>query len=227
MVRTNDDTTVIAASHRRRVLVTGVAIAVAALLLFVRRTAVDSFFERVQVPPDTVLTTPKGVPQAQYAVNIDPETNATHVIDVTPPPPPPPAPTPKPAPTDTARVRPEEKQPDRSPDLDLGDIMEKDPGARAGPTATEVASVPPRPVEITWPETRKLKQCVGQSVNVRILVSEEGSVQDVRIVPSQILPECADAALAAARHIRFEPGRTGGVPAAMWTDVRIDFQRRD
>jgi TonB family protein len=64
-------------------------------------------------------------------------------------------------------------------------------------------------------------------VNVQILVSEEGRVQDVKIGPTGMLPACADAALAAARHIRFEPGRTGGVPAAMWTEVRIDFQRRD
>jgi TonB family protein len=90
-----------------------------------------------------------------------------------------------------------------------------------------VASIPPRPVEITWPETRQLKQCIGQSVNVKILVSEEGRVKEVKIVPAEILPACADAALAAARHIRFEPGRTGGVAAEMWTEVRIDFQRRD
>jgi TonB family protein len=212
------------ATHRRRVLVAGVVLGIVALLLLVRRTAVDSFFERVQVPPDTVLTTPQGAPQALFAVNIDPETNATHVIDVTPPPPPPP---PRPAPVDTTRVRPEHNQPDRSPDLDLGDLLEQNAGAHGGATATEAANVPPRPVEITWPETRQLKQCIGQSVNVRILVSEEGRVKDVKIVAASVLPACADAALAAARHIRFEPGRAAGVPAAMWTDVRIDFQRRD
>jgi TonB family protein len=208
----------------RRIVAAGVALCILVLLVLSRRTAVDSFYQRVELPPDTVLTTPRGVPQAQFAVNIDPETNATRVIDVTPPPPPPP---PKPAPVDTTRVRPEKNQPDRAPDLDVGDLLDKDAGAHAGASSSEAASVPPRPVEITWPDTRQLKQCVGQSVNVRILVSEEGRVEDVKIVPADVLPACADAALAAARHIRFEPGRSGGVAAAMWTEVRIDFQKRD
>lgn len=211
-------------SHRIRILVAGVVLAILAVLVLSRETAVDNLFERVELAPDTVLTTARGMPQAQFAVNIDPETNVTRVIDVTPPPPPPP---PRPAPVDTARVRPEQTQPDRAPDLDLGDLLEKDPGAKAGASSSEVASIPPRPVEITWPETRQLKQCIGQSVNVKILVSEAGRVKEVKIVPAEILPACADAALAAARHIRFEPGRTGGVAAEMWTEVRIDFQRRD
>lgn len=216
----------IPSSHRTRITAAGVALGILVLFLLARETAVDTFFERVQLPPDTVLTTPRGEPRALFAINIDPETNATGVIDVTPPPPPPP-PKPKPAPADTTRVRPEHEQPDRRPDLDVGDLTEQDAGPRAGMASTEAASVPPRPVEITWPETRKLKQCVGQSVNVRILVSEQGAVKDVELVPSSILPECADAALAAARHIRFEPGKTGGIAATMWTEVRIDFQRRD
>lgn len=211
-------------SHRTRILVAGIVLGILALLVLSRETAVDNLFEHVELAPDTVLTTPQGAPQAQFAVNIDPETNVTRVIDVTPPPPPPP---PKPAPVDTTRVRPEQNQPDRTPDLDVGDLLEKDAGAHAGASSSEVASIPPRPVEITWPETRQLKQCIGQSVNVKILVSEEGRVKDVKIVPGEILPACADAALAAARHIRFEPGRTGGVAAEMWTEVRIDFQRRD
>jgi TonB family protein len=208
----------------RRVVLAGLVLGLVALVLLARQTGVDNLFQRVDTPPDTVLTTPQGVPQSQFAVNIDPETNATRVIDITPPPPPPP---PRPAPVDTTRVRPEKNEPDRTPDLDLGDLLEKNAGAHAGAGSAQVASIPPRPVEITWPETRQLKQCIGQSVSVKILVSEEGKVEDVQIVPSQILPACADAALAAARHIRFEPGRTGGVPAAMWTEVRIDFQRRD
>lgn len=208
----------------KRVVMAGVALGMLALFLLSRETGVDNLFQRVDVAPDTVLTTPQGVPQSQFAVNIDPETNATRVIDVTPPPPPPP---PKPAPVDTTRVRPEQTKPDSTPNLDLGDLLDKDAGAHAGSSSTVVASVPPRPIEITWPETRQLKQCIGQSVNVKILVSEEGKVEDVQIEPTQMLPACADAALAAARHIRFEPGKTGGVPAAMWTEVRIDFQRRN
>jgi TonB family protein len=206
------------------VVVAGIALGFLALFLLAHETGVDNLFQRVELAPDTVLTTPHGIPQSQFAVNIDPETNVTRVIDVTPPPPPPP---PKPAPVDTTRVRPEKEEPEPRPDIDVGDLVDKDAGAHGGASSTEVASVPPRPVEITWPETRQLKQCIGQSVNVEILVAEDGKVKDVKVVPSDILPACADAALAAARHIRFEPGRTGGVAATMWTQVRIDFQKRD
>ena len=59
------------------------------------------------------------------------------------------------------------------------------------------------PVEITWPETRQLKQCIGQSVKgCRYLSERDGNVKDVKIGPTTILPACAEAALAAARHIR-------------------------
>src|SRR5712675_1485727 len=89
-----------ASSHRTRIAAAGIALAILALLLVARETAVDTFFERVQLPPDTVLTTPRGEPRALFAINIDPETNATGVIDVTTPPPPPP-PSPKPVPAHT------------------------------------------------------------------------------------------------------------------------------
>jgi len=211
-------------THRRRVVVAGIALGVVALFLLAHETGVDNLFQRVDLAPDTVLTTPQGVPRSQFAVNIDPETNVTQVIDVTPPPPPPP---PRPAAVDTTRVRPEKEQPDQRPNLDVGDLLDKDAGSHGGASSAVVASVPPRPVEITWPETRQLKQCIGQSVNVQILVGEDGNVKDVKLGPTRILPACADAALSAARHIRFEPGRTGGVPSEMWTEVRIDFQKRD
>jgi protein TonB len=206
-----------------RILVVGALLALLIVFTRARDTAVDSFFQRVELSPDTVLTSPRGEPRALFAINIDPETNAAGVIDVTPPPPPPPPP----ADTDTAKVRPEKTIPDRRPDLNLDDLLDKEAGPRGGASSTEAAAVPPRPIEITWPETRQLKQCIGQSVNVRIWVSEEGRVKDVQVVPSGALPACLDAALSAARHIRFEPGRQGGVAVTMWTEVRIDFQRRD
>src|SRR6188508_2305079 len=97
-------------SHRSRILVAGAVLAILAVLVLSRETAVDNLFERVDLAPDTVLTTPRGMPQAQFAVNIDPETNVTRVIDVTPPPPPP---APKPAPR-RARWRPFPRAPSKS-----------------------------------------------------------------------------------------------------------------
>ena len=205
-------------------MIAGALLALVLVAVSVRRTAFDVFFHHAELPTDTSLTGQAYEPRSIFAINIDPETNATGVIDLTPPPPPPP---PRPAPTDTATVLPRESRADTRPDLDVDDLLDQAAGPRGGSASTVVAAVPPRPIEITWPETRQLKQCIGQSVNVRIRVSEEGQVKDVKVIPSDVLPACSDAALAAARHIRFEPGRQGGVPVAMWTEVRIDFQRRD
>lgn len=214
--------TTTATPSRRRMAMAALAIALLVIMLSARRTAMDAFFHHSRVAPDSTTASDTALSQSIIAVHIDPETNQTGTIDLTPPPPPPP-----PVREDTATVRPEKPRPDAGADLDLDDLLDRDAGARSGPSSTGLASIPPRPVEITWPETRQLKQCIGQSVTVRIRVSEQGRVKDVEIVPSAVLPACADAALAAARRIRFEPGRQGGVPVTMWTEVRIDFQRRD
>jgi hypothetical protein len=214
-----------ARSHRARVALAGVILAVILVGLTARRTAIDVLFHRIDPLPvdSTAADTTGSGPQSIIAFRFDPETDRDGVIDVTPPPPPPPPP-PR---TDTTTVRPDTPAPGARPDLEVDDLLEQNAGPRHGTAAAGTGSVPPRPVEITWPETRKLKQCIGQSISVRILVSERGAVKDAAVVSAGALPECADAALVAARHIRFEAGRAGGVPAEMWTEVRIDFQRRD
>jgi protein TonB len=210
---------------RRRALAAAVVLAVVVLLAGARRTAVDVFFRHTAPASDTTSAVSSSLPQSVIAFRVDPETNRSTVIDVTPPPPPPPPPPSRP---DTTRVRAEKPAPERRDELDLDSLLAREAGPRDTPAPAPLAApVPPRPIEITWPETRQLKQCIGTSVTVRIWVSEEGRVKDVQIVPSGALPACADAALVAARHIRFEPGRQGGVPVTMWTEVRIDFQRRD
>lgn len=209
---------------RRRIVAASLGIALLFLMVSARRTAVDVFFHHTGRAPDTTAAADSLTPSSVIAFHIDPETNTTGVIDVTPPPPPPPPP---PAARDTTTVRPETPVPAQPADLDLDDLLDPDAGPRAHAAPVAAAAGPPRPVEITWPETRKLKQCIGESVTVRIWVSEEGKVKDAQVVPSGVLPACADAALVAARHIRFEPGRQGGVPITMWTEVRIDFQRQE
>lgn len=214
-----------ASTPRRRIGIAGLAIALLFVMVSARRTAVDVFFQYADLMPDTTTAAADSIsPSSIIAFHVDPETNMTGVIDLTPPPPPPPPP---PAPRDTTTVRPDEPTPGAPADLDLDDLLEEDAGPHAASAPTVAAAVPPRPIEITWPETRQLKQCIGESVTVRIWVSEEGKVKDAQVVPSGVLPACADAALMAARHIRFEPGRQGGIPITMWTEVRIDFQRRD
>jgi TonB family protein len=212
-----------APAPRRRILIASLVLSLLFVIASVRRTAVDVFFRHAELAPDTTAASDSLSVSSIIAFHIDPETNTTGVIDVTPPPPPPPLP----ARRDTTTVRPEKPAVNAQTDLDIDELLGQDAGSRAGASPAASAAVPPRPVEITWPETRRLKACIGESVTVRIWVSEEGTVKDAQVVPSGVLPACADAALVAARHIRFEPGRQGGVPVTMWTEVRIDFQKRD
>ncbi|NIM19824.1 MAG: hypothetical protein GTO51_06225 [Candidatus Latescibacteria bacterium] len=85
--------------------------------------------------------------------------------------------------------------------------------------------VPPRPVEITWPDTRKLRICIGSSINVNIQVGENGEILQVRAEEKYLPPQCIHAALEAAGKIVFIPGNINGIAAKMWTRVRMDFKR--
>ena len=88
-------------------------------------------------------------------------------------------------------------------------------------------AVPPRPVEITWPETRGLSHCLGLEIAIRIEVDKEGEVLQVKAVDNTHPSDCTKAALDAARQIRFRPGLVKGRPARMWTQLRIDFRRKN
>lgn len=202
----------------------------ALLLILARPTGVDVFFRRTHPPvtagaPTGGDATSPGAPAtgAIIAIRVDVETDVS-TIDVTPPPPPPP-----PA---EKREPPREEPPpaadgagDSRPDLDVDDLLDRAGVPRTGGSASGNA-VPPRPIEITWPETRRLKHCIGLSVEVRILVGEDGGVQEVDAAARSLDRDCLEAALDAARRIKFEPGRVGGLATAVWTQVRIDFERK-
>jgi hypothetical protein len=87
-------------------------------------------------------------------------------------------------------------------------------------------TVPPRPVEITWPDTRKLAHCVGLRIDVRIRVDALGRVERVEPASQGLPPDCVQAALDTAKRIRFTPGTVSGKPAALWTLVTIDFEKK-
>lgn len=91
--------------------------------------------------------------------------------------------------------------------------------------ATRSAVIPPRPVEITWPETKNLSHCLGLQVEVRIRVSDKGEILTVDPAGSAVPEDCVAAALSAARRIVFLPGTVDGNPETMWTEIRIDFRR--
>ncbi|MGD8415037.1 MAG: energy transducer TonB [Candidatus Latescibacterota bacterium] len=90
--------------------------------------------------------------------------------------------------------------------------------------STTRAVIPPRPVEITWPETKNLSHCLGTHVDVRIHVDEKGKILAAEPSSGQVPDECAAAALRAARRIVFLPGTVDGKPQTMWTEIRIDFR---
>lgn len=91
----------------------------------------------------------------------------------------------------------------------------------------EPVRIPPRPLQITWPDTRKLKHCLGHQIDVQVQVDEDGRILAVEPPESSSPPECVRAAVDCAKQIVFAPGRINGRPVKMWTEIRIDFRRQD
>lgn len=92
--------------------------------------------------------------------------------------------------------------------------------------STRSAVVPPRPVEITWPQTEKLGHCLGLEIDIRIRVGPDGEVLRVEPASSGHPADCTQAAIDAAQRIRFRPGTVDGTAEAMWTQIRIEFRRQ-
>jgi hypothetical protein len=91
---------------------------------------------------------------------------------------------------------------------------------------SSTAIVPPRPVEITWPETEKLGHCLGQHIDIRIRVGTEGEILLVEPTTHDHPADCTQAAIDAAQRIRFQPGTVDGKPKAMWAQIRIEFRKQ-
>jgi hypothetical protein len=113
----------------------------------------------------------------------------------------------------------EESRPDDLLEI-LGDAQTPLPSR----PSTHAAVIPPRPVEITWPETENLGHCLGIHIDVRIHVGENGEILRVEPVDGTVPGDCAIAAVNAARRIVFLPGTIDGRPKEMWTEIRIDFR---
>jgi hypothetical protein len=91
---------------------------------------------------------------------------------------------------------------------------------------TDLVKIPPRPLEITWPDTRDLKHCLGHHIDVRIQVDADGEIIRAQVEDDDLPEDCLQAALDSARRIVFAPGKVNGRPARMWTKIRIDFRRK-
>lgn len=70
-------------------------------------------------------------------------------------------------------------------------------------------------------ESRRLKE--QGTVTVKVLVSPEGTVQDLKLAESSGHSRLDKAALAAIRNWRFAPAKQAGQPVATWVIVPIPF----
>jgi hypothetical protein len=109
---------------------------------------------------------------------------------------------------------------------DVGDLGDLAGGALPQGPGVEPVRIPPRPLQITWPDTRKLKHCLGHQIDVQVQVDEDGRILAVEPSASASPPECIRAAVECARQIIFAPGKVNGHPIKMWTEIRIDFRQR-
>ena len=202
-------------SWRRWMFIALIAVALHALLFVGVR---QSFFEifRAPVPEEGASSPPASFAPAIVAIDIDVEGEEPATTEIVQPPPPSPLP---PSPT--------QGRGDAELDaVDVRDIVGEAQSPLPAQPSGRAETVPPRPIEITWPETRDLGHCLGLRIAVRIHVGAGGEILAVEPGERGHPSDCVGAALDAARRVRFVPGRVDGRPAAMWTELLIEFRRR-
>lgn len=202
---------------RQWLLIVALAVAVHLLLLLAVKPEYLEIF-RKKLVDDTGASSPSAAPrQAIIVVPIEVESDEPEVVVVEP-------------------LRDEPPRPEASAtegrgdsDSDAVNILDVVGQAQTPiPSApgTTAAIVPPRPVEITWPETEKLGHCLGLHIDIRIRVGAGGEVMRVEALDPGHPGDCTQAAIDAAERIRFRPGTVDGKPRAMWTQIRIEFRRQ-
>jgi protein TonB len=106
---------------------------------------------------------------------------------------------------------------------------EGEPGAAAGPVEQTPVFWKMKPVETRPPvyPPRCLRMGIEGTVRVRVLVGENGRVQEATVGKSSGEAALDDAALEAVRDWRFEPAKRNGVPVRAWAIVPIEFKLID
>jgi len=202
------------------VLVALVLLVHLAILVFVRPEFLQFFLRDIESPAGAgARRGATSSPDAIIAIQIDIEAE-----DPVLPPPESATRTPSEASKPTASPQPGTE--DALETMDLGELLGETRAPRAGRGGAPRETIPPRPVEITWPETRRLKHCIGSHIDVRILVGADGAIRRVEPQPNDLPPDCLASALDAAAKIKFSPGRVDGTPATLWAQVRIDFEEK-
>jgi hypothetical protein len=209
-------------SRRKWWIIAAIALALHfGLLLFVKPEYFDFLLRDVNAPSGARSSAAPSMPDAIIAIQVDVEDAETeYPIEVVAD-----NPAPRP-PSPTLEHATGERGDEPLETIDLGDILGQSATPRSGGGSRRGETIPPRPVEITWPETRRLKHCIGRHVDVRILVGRDGVIRDVQCDANELSPDCVKAAMDAARRIKFTPGKVGGKPAELWAQVRIDFEEK-
>ena len=106
---------------------------------------------------------------------------------------------------------------------------EGEPGAAAGAVEQTPVFWKMKPVETRPPvyPPRCLRMGIEGTVRVRVLVGEDGRVQEVTVGKSSGEAALDDAAMDAVRYWRFEPAKRDGVPVRAWAIVPIEFKLID
>jgi hypothetical protein len=209
------------AGRRRKprfwLLIILIAVAVHLIILFGVKTQYFNVFRKSIDDNIASSSRQASFPDAIVAITVDVEGDETAPVEIVEPPV-------EQRETNTEQVDSPNEQDSNSEDvLDiLGDLQTPLPSR----PSTQAAVIPPRPIEITWPETKNLSHCLGMHVDVRIHVGINGEILGIDPVDSRIPDDCAAAAVSAAKRIVFLPGTVDGHAKAMWTDIRIDFRRQ-
>jgi TonB family protein len=203
---------------RQWLLIAALAVAIHLVLLL---TVKQSFFDVFQksIDDDLGSSSPRSsLPQAIVVIPIEVESDEAEVIDVT-------IEEPQPEPPAVEPTK-EEREGEEREAVNILDVIGDSQAPIPSSPTTSAAVVPPRPVEITWPETEKLGHCLGLNIDIRIRVGERGQVLRVEPLESDHPRDCTQAAIDAAERIKFRPGTVDGNAKAMWTQIRIEFRRQ-
>ena len=108
----------------------------------------------------------------------------------------------------------------------LDGVLPPPPPVVEAPSTVSVwdeAPVLVRTVRPVYPELSRQAGIEGE-VTLSVLVGEDGTVLDVSVIKSSVIPSMERAAVAAARQFRFLPARQGAMPVRARVAVPVTFK---
>ena len=184
-------------------------------------TSVDLSFS--ETPEETAV--PVAQPPPSPAVETPPPTPPPPVFEPSLPPPAvelPPLPSVTPPPTPTI-------EPPPLPDIEPPPPAAAPPPTSAPSQARVAVDKPPSPRRRIKPEYPKGARQRGEEgdVTLELDITEDGTVDGVRIVDSCGFPELEQAAIQAVKHARFTPARRGSANVPSTARLTLTFRLKD